>query len=306
MTAGVSHESAFELRSGESWREPWPMYTWLRDHDPVHHAVPPGRPDQDYYVLSRFADVYDAVRDAETFSSASGITVDYHDLDKLGLGDNKPFVFTDAPDHTVFRRRVAKGFTPRQVEEIRPAVRRFVVERLERLRAAGGGDIVTELFKPLPTMVVAHYLGVPEADRAEFDGWTDAIVAAGSVGDVASAQQAVGELMAYFTAMIERRRTEPADDTISHLVASGLGGPDDIPGLLQILGFAFTMITGGNDTTTGNLGGAVQLLTVHRDQRQRLIDDPGLIPDSVPEFLRLTSPCRTWRAPRPATCRSRA
>ncbi|MBF6210489.1 cytochrome P450 [Nocardia puris] len=290
MTAGVSHESAFELRSGESWREPWPMYTWLRDHDPVHHAVPPGRPDQDYYVLSRFADVYDAVRDAETFSSASGITVDYHDLDKLGLGDNKPFVFTDAPDHTVFRRRVAKGFTPRQVEEIRPAVRRFVVERLERLRAAGGGDIVTELFKPLPTMVVAHYLGVPEADRAEFDGWTDAIVAAGSVGDVASAQQAVGELMAYFTAMIERRRTEPADDTISHLVASGLGGPDDIPGLLQILGFAFTMITGGNDTTTGNLGGAVQLLTVHRDQRQRLIDDPGLIPDSVPEFLRLTSP----------------
>lgn len=290
MTASVSHEPAFELRSGESWREPWPMYAWLRDHDPVHHVVPPGRPDQDYYVLSRFADVYDAVRDAESFSSASGITVDYHDLDKLGLGDNKPFVFTDAPDHTAFRRRVAKGFTPRQVAEIRPAVRQFVVERLERLRAAGGGDIVTELFKPLPTMVVAHYLGVPEADRAEFDGWTDAIVAAGSVGDVASAQQAVGELMAYFTAMIERRRTAPADDTISHLVASGLGGPDDIPGLLQILGFAFTMITGGNDTTTGNLGGAVQLLTVHRDQRQRLIDDPGLIPDSVPEFLRLTSP----------------
>ena len=53
-----------------------------------------------------------------------------------------------------------------------------MVERIERLRANGGGDIVAELFKPLPSMVVAHYLGVPEEDRDQFDGWTEAIVAA--------------------------------------------------------------------------------------------------------------------------------
>ncbi|WP_068052976.1 cytochrome P450 [Nocardia xishanensis] len=290
MQASLSQTGGFVLRSGDTWRDPWPMYAQLRDHAPVHRVMPDDRPDEDYYVLSRFADVYDAVRDAQTFSSASGITVDYHDLEKIGLGENKPFVFTDAPDHTMFRRRVAKGFTPRQVEEIRPAVRKFVVERIERLREAGGGDISAELFKPLPTMVVAHYLGVPEADRAKFDEWTDSIVAASATGNVYSAQAAVGELTQYFTAMIERRRLEPADDTVTHLVASGLGEPDDIPGILQIIGFAFTMITGGNDTTTGNLGGAVQLLTTHRDQRRRLIEDPSLIPGSVDEFLRLTSP----------------
>ncbi|MGV9675025.1 cytochrome P450 [Nocardia sp. NPDC003482] len=290
MASDVSHAARFELRSGDGWRDPWPMYSALREHDPVHHVAPPGREHEDYYVLSRYADVYEAVRDPETFSSAQGLTVDYNNLSEIGLGDDRPFVFTDPPDHTVFRRSVAKGFTPRQVAEIRPAVTEFVIDRLERLRAAGGGDISVELFKPLPTMVVAHYLGVPEADRPKFDEWSEAIVAASAHGGVQHAQDAVGELMGYFTAMIERRRAAPGDDTISHLVAAGLGADGDVSGILRILGFAFTMITGGNDTTTGNLGGAVQLLTSYPEQRRRLLDDPGLIPGAVEEFLRLTSP----------------
>ncbi|MBF6171599.1 cytochrome P450 [Nocardia blacklockiae] len=290
MQEDMSHAARFRLRSGDSWRDPWSMYAALREHDPVHHVVPPGREDEDYYVLSRYADVYAAVRDPETFSSAAGLTVDYNNLAEIGLGANRPFVFTDPPDHTVFRRRVAKGFTPRQVQEISPAVREFVVDRIERLRADGGGDISATLFKPLPTMVVAHYLGVPEEDRAKFDEWSEAIVAASATGGVLQAQAAVGELGQYFTGLIERRRATPGDDTISHLLASGLAADGDIGEVLQILGFAFTMITGGNDTTTGNLGGAVQLLTRYPEQRKRLLDDPELIPGAVDEFLRLTSP----------------
>ncbi|WP_024800663.1 cytochrome P450 [Nocardia sp. BMG51109] len=285
----VSHEPRFRLRSGETWRDPWPMYAALREHDPVHHVVPEGRAHEDYYVLSRYADVYEAVRDPETFSSAQGLTVDYNNLSEIGLGEDRPFVFTDPPDHTAFRRRVARGFTPRQVQEISPAVREFVIERLERLRAAGGGDISAELFKPLPTMVVAHYLGVPAEDRSKFDEWSEAIVAASATGGVLQAQAAVGELTQYFSTLIERRRAAPGDDTVSHLVASGPDDGDDV-GLLRILGFAFTMITGGNDTTTGNLGGAVQLLMRCPEQRRLLLDDPGLIPGAVDEFLRLTSP----------------
>ena len=57
-----------------------------------------------------------------------------------------------------------------------------------------------------------------------------------------------------------------------------------------MLGFAFTMVAGGNDTTTGLLGVTLQLLTERPDQRRRLVDDPGLIPDAVEEFLRLSSP----------------
>ncbi len=299
MTATLSHRSParFELATAETWANPWPMYQALRDKDPVHHVVPEERPDQDYWVLSRHADVWNAARDHETFSSAQGLTVNYGELEMIGLQDNPPFVMQDPPVHTEFRKLVARGFTPRQVEAVEPKVREFVIERIERLRAEGGGDIVAELFKPLPSMVVAHYLGVPEEDRQQFDGWTEAIVAANTQsGGIANAAESVGEavasMMAYFTELIERRRREPEDDTVSHLVAAGVGADGDMAGTLSVLAFTFTMVTGGNDTTTGMLGGAVQLLHQRPDQRRLLVNNPDLITDAVDELLRLTSPAQ--------------
>ena len=269
------------------------MYAALRDHDPVHHVVPRENPAHDYWVLSRHADVWHAARDHETFSSAQGLTVTYGELELIGLQDNPPMVMQDPPVHTEFRKLVARGFTPRQVEAVEPAVRAFVAERLERLLAAGGGDIVAELFKPLPSMVVAHYLGVPEEDRAQFDGWTEAIVAANTTsGGITGAAvgDAVTSMMGYFTQLIERRRREPGDDTVSHLVAAGVGADGDIAGTLSVLAFTFTMVTGGNDTTTGMLGGSVPLLHRRPDQRGLLAEHPELISAAVDELLRLTSP----------------
>src|SRR5215212_8734995 len=297
MTATLSQGSPvrFQLADADTWPNPWPMYKALRDHDPVHHVIPAEQPDHDYWVLSRHADVWEAARDNQTFSSAQGLTVNYGELELIGLQDNPPFVMQDPPVHTEFRKLVSRGFTPRQVEAVEPKVREFVVERIERLRANGGGDIVAELFKPLPSMVVAHYLGVPEEDRKQFDGWTESIVAAqtqdgGFAGAVESVGEAVASMMAYFTQLIERRRREPEDDTVSHLVAAGVGADGDMAGMLSILAFTFTMVTGGNDTTTGMLGGAVQLLHQRPDQRKLLINHPELITDAVDELLRLTSP----------------
>lgn len=298
MTPVMSHNAPviFRLATADTWAAPWPMYRALRDHDPVHHVVPPKHPEHDYYVLSRHADVWSAARDHDTFSSAQGLTVNYGDLEMIGLQDNPPFVMQDPPSHTEFRKLVSRGFTPRQVEAIEPRVRRFVVQRIEKLRADGGGDIVAELFKPLPSMVVAHYLGVPEEDWDQFDGWTQAIVAAntadgGVAGALETAGDAVGTMMAYFTELIQRRRICPADDTISHLVCAGVGGTDgDVSGTLAILAFTFTMVTGGNDTVTGMLGGSMPLLDERPDQRKLLADNPGLIGDAVEELLRLTSP----------------
>lgn len=282
MTA--SAPARFVPRSAETWRDPWPMYAALRDGDPVHHVE-----DGDYWVLSRFPDVLAAAHDTSTFSSAQGLTFAYDDMARAGLREAAPMVMLDPPDHTAFRRLVARGFTPRQVTALEPEVRAFVVARLERLREAGGEhDVVAELFKPLPSLVVAHYLGVPAADRHRFDGWTEAIVAANAAGDVLAAPQAVGDLFGYFSELIARRRVEPGEDTISQLVAMGADDPE-VP-LIRILGFAFTMVAGGNDTTTGLLGGAAELLTREPAQRRMLRDDPALIPDAVDELLRLTSP----------------
>ena len=247
-------------------------------------------------MLSRHADVCAAARDHETFSSAQGLTVNYGELELIGLADNPPMVMQDPPVHTEFRKLVSRGFTPRQVEAVEPKVREFVVERIERLRANGGGDIVAELFKPLPSMVVAHYLGVPEEDRDQFDGWTEAIVAANTAeGGIGGALETLGDALGGDDGLLHRadRAAPPSNPrtTRSRTWWPPAWAPTATsPGVLSILAFTFTMVTGGNDTTTGMLGGSVQLLHQRPDQRRLLAENPDLIPDAVDEFLRLTSP----------------
>ena len=273
----------FEPRSEETWRDPFPMYKALRDHDPVHMFE---NDRGEFWALSRFKDVFAAAVDAKTFSSAQGLTIAYGEMEEMGL--ESPIVMMDPPDHTEIRKLAIKRFTPKQVTAIEPLVREFVIERVERLREMGEGDVVEELFKPLPSLVVGHFLGVPESDRKLFDKWTDATVAANAGGDITSAGSVLGEMMMYFGEMMERVRKKPGDDVISALVHARPGGKEVTPA--RILGFAFTMVTGGNDTTTGLLSGAAELLTKNPDQQKLLAEEPERIPNAIEEFLRVTSP----------------
>jgi cytochrome P450 len=278
-----SSDAVFVPRGGEGWRDPFTMYRALREHDPVHEV---SSPDGDYWALSRFEDVLAAATDAETFSSAQGLTFAYGEMEKLPV--EAPIVMMDPPKHTALRKVVAKRFTPKRVAALEPMIRDFVVERIERLREQGEGDVVAEVLKPLPSFVVAHFLGVPQDDRSKFGQWTDAIVAANATGDFGGAADAAMDMMGYFAALIEKRKTDPGEDMISSLVHGDIEGqPISMPAML---GFGFTMVTGGNDTTTGLLGGATDLLTRNLDQREILLEEPGRIREAIEEFLRLTSP----------------
>ena len=269
----------FEPFGRATWRDPHPLYARLRDEDPVHRS-PHG-----FWVLSRFGDVWAAARDTATFSSAQGLTF-RNEVEELGLAPT--IVMMDPPDHTRYRRLVNRGFTPRHVEELEPRLHRFVAERIAAVRSAGSGDFIAEIAAPPPNWVVADYLGIPEEDRGLFGRWTHEIVSAGVDGSGAGAGRAVGELYGYFAELVERRRRDRGDDLVSILLEADDSGAGI--GLEGILGYAFVMIAGGNDTTIGLLGGAAELLTARLDQRARLLADPSLIPGAVEELLRLTSP----------------
>jgi cytochrome P450 len=268
----------FEPFGADTWRDPHSVYRTLREEDPVHWASELG-----CFVLTRFEDVFRAARDTETFSSAQGLTFS-NEIEALGLAPT--IVMMDPPDHTRFRRLVSRGFTPRQVAEIEPAVRSFVNDRLDELLVADEPDFIAGLAAPLPCFVVAEYLGVSSDDRAQFAHWTRSIVQAGSAGHEATAAQSLADMYGFFGEQVERRRVEPGDDMISALVAAD----DGTLSVDEILGYAFVMVAGGNDTAIGLLGGSAELLTDRRDERQRLVDDPTLVANAVDECLRLTSP----------------
>ena len=275
----MSAHLAYRPFGAASWREPWPLYAELRDHDPVHRA--PGG----YFVLTRFDDVWAAARDTATFSSAQGLTF-RNEREALDLAPT--IVMMDPPEHTKYRRLVARGFVPRQVATIEPELRAHVRSCIEGLRTDGGGDLIEALARPVPCWVVAHYLGVPEADRSRFAAWTNALVSAQASEAYASAADALGELYGYFADLVERRRREPGDDIVTDLLAAR---PDDTElSVAEILGYAFVMVAGGNDTAIGLIGGSAELLTEYPAERRRLIEDPGSVPNAVEELLRLTSP----------------
>lgn len=266
--------------------DPYALYASLRADAPVFYNE-----ERDFYALSRFEDIWRALRDPGTFSSAQGLTPIKDEKAVLGLAPT--FLMMDPPDHTKLRRLVSKAFTRERVAALDSRVHDFIRGRMDRaltaIAADGEVDIVSTMTSPIPTFILSEILGVPEHDRERFDPWSNAITGASlEPAKVEAAALAVAHLFTYFIEVIERRRREPGDDMISTLVAQQKSGEDLTN--WDILGFCFVFIAGGNDTTNHLLGNALVALHDRPAERQRLIDDPILIGPSVEEFLRFDAP----------------
>ena len=270
---------------------PYPAYRWLRDNDPVHlHQGQGGDPD--FYVLSRFDDVWNATRQPDVFSSASGLTF-RNEIRDLGLAPT--IVMLDPPVHTRLRALIGSGFTPRRVTALEDDIRSFVRDRIALMetKAADGEaiDLHRDFSSPIPTFVLSTLLGIPESDRALFDPWVSGLTrlqnegfAIEGIGDAAGA---VAEMFAYFSSVIAARRADPRDDLIGALVNAEIDGQRLTD--WDILGFCFVMVAGGNDTTGNLITHGVMLLDDDHAARQRIVDDAGLIPTALVEFLRYES-----------------
>jgi cytochrome P450 len=271
--------------------DPYAAYGELRDHDPVHLQAGQGG-DPDFVVLSRFEDVWDAVRDTATFSSASGITF-RNETAELSLAPT--IVMLDPPVHTRLRGLIGAAFTPRRVSALEDEVRAFVGQRIDLMeRAAADGQVVDlhrDFSSPIPTFVLGSLLGIPESDRARFDPWVAGLTrlqnAGFAVDGIGDAAGAVAEMYAYFSDAIGARRSDPSDDLLGALVAAEIDGQRLTD--WDILGFCFVMVAGGNDTTGNLISHGVMLLDGDHAARERLVAAPELIPGALVEFLRLES-----------------
>lgn len=289
---------AYDPLDPEFLADPYPAFAWLRENDPVHHRPGDHRAPA-FWALSRFADVWDAVRRPEVFSSASGLTFFEDEIGQLGIPPT--IVMMDPPAQTRLRALVGRGFTPKRVTVLEGRIRSFVQARLRELAThhADGAvvDFHGEFASTVPTYVLAELLGVPEADRERFAPWVHALTqlqndgfdTAALAGTHASsdALQAMAEMMAYFSAAIAARRAEPSDDLLGALVAAEIDGEQLTD--WDILGFCFVIVAGGSDTTASLISHAITLLGESPDQRRLLLDDPGLISGALVEFLRLES-----------------
>jgi hypothetical protein len=259
-------------------RDPYPTYQRLRDEAPAYHNAQLG-----FWALSRFADVAEAFRDWPAFTSTRGVAL--HEV-----GDVRSMIQMDPPEQVGLRNLLSRGFTLRRVAQLEPRIRELARRYLAPLLERESCDLVADFAALLPSDVISTLLGVPRDDHAQVRRWTEALMVRDPVTHRAppSAERAAASQVEYFTRLIAAKRRAPGDDLISALCAAELEGRrlDDA----GILGFAFLLISGGNETTEKLIANTVFLLQRHPEQRARVQADPGLIPRAVEESLRCLSP----------------
>jgi len=238
-----------------------------------------------WYVV-RYDDVRAAARAHESLSSAESVAP---------YRAHIPMMLTsDRPEHTRLRRLVTREFTREAVERQRPAVEQLAGEAVGEMLAGGESDGVALLASPLPVMVIARLLGVPESDFPAFREWSDKLVkgfamrqGAAAIRDSADILGSAIRLYAYLQGQFERLRRSPGDDVLSGLVASSDEGeltPD------ELFWFALMLLVAGNETTTNLLGTMMLAFAERPDQYARVREDPELVPSAVEEALRHGSP----------------
>jgi cytochrome P450 len=281
----------FDLRSlpPSFYEDPYPTYHALRMHDPVR-LMPDGS-----YFLTRYADVVAAYRDARSFSSDK--QVEY----KPKYGDSPLYehhttslVFNDPPLHTRVRRLIAGALTGRAIAEMEPAVQRLVAGLLDRAERMGRFDLIGDFAAAIPVEVIGNLLSVPHAERRPLRAWSLAILGALEPVLTADAEQrgnrAVQEFLAYLRILVAERRAHPGDpahDVLTRLIAGEADG--ERLSETELLHNCIFILNAGHETTTNLIGNALFALLEWPGEKQRLIENPGLIRSAVEEFLRFES-----------------
>jgi hypothetical protein len=283
-----------DLRSPANVRDPFPVYRWLRDHEPVHRS-----PGLDAWVVTRYDDVLDVFDRPERFSSDRFRRADpRYASDRPAVRDvvavlRDWLVFRDPPDHTRLRALLQKTFTPRRLEATRPWIEGTIGALLDPIAERGETDFLRDFAFPLPALVIAHLLGAPPADTEAIKEWSDRLAAylGGAVDErdnFAEAQAGLASLVAYFRALLDERRRRPGDDLMSALLRAEHEGqrltPDEVVANCVLLLFA------GHETTTNLLGNGLYHLLRQPEQLAALRAEPGLVPGAVEELLRYDGP----------------
>jgi cytochrome P450 family 142 subfamily A polypeptide 1 len=272
-----------DLVSGEFWgRDPHDTFDWMRAHAPVYFDEVNG-----VWGIARYHDVKHVSRTPQAFSSAGGIRPDSPALPMM--------IDMDDPAHTMRRKLVNRGFTPRRVRDEEDRVRRVCDDIIDRVCGRGACDFVWDIAAPLPLIMIGDALGVAPEDRDRLMRWSDDLLR-GLVGisednpATIRAAEAFLEYTEYAHDVVADRRACPREDLMSVLVHAEVDGdrlgPDDL------VHESLLILIGGDETTRHVISGGMAQLALHPEQWATVVADRSGLPAAVEEMLRWVSPIK--------------
>lgn len=266
--------------------DPYPLYTRLRDEAPVYH-----NPEMGFWALTRFDDVLEAHRDAKTFCSSGGVTIE-------GAEAAMPFLIVkDQPEHTWAKALVVKMFSRPRMVALDAFIRRKAIELLEeayeRHGPTGEFDFVSTFTVQLPLGVISELLGIPEELRAEIHHLSNIVVTRGPDLDPQASAHAMSRMIGLYLELARDRRANPRNDLVSMLIAEEVTAEDgskhrmdDYEIAVRFLEMGFA----GHETVAKAIPNGAMAFHAFPEERRRLREDRGLLKNAVDEILRYDPP----------------
>jgi len=237
------------------------------------------------WLPTRYDDVAAIAHDIEHFSSRE-VGVIPRGSDDVELPEGLPPISSDPPVHTWSRRILLPWFSHQRVAQYEPMTRALCSSLIDGFASCGRADAAADYAQQIPVRVIATMLGVPGELADTFTGWVRDVLE--FADDAERRNRGRAAIVSYFVEKIEQRRHEPGDDLISALLRSDVDGEPVSDG--HVLGIAALTLIAGVDTTWSAIGASLWHLASHRDDRRRLVAEPGLMPVAIEEFLRAYSP----------------
>ena len=272
--------------------DPYRVYELMRRRRPVLFVE-----ELDLWIVFRYADVRSMVSGAFVSNDRRNIRTGYgaplaDDSERALLRDlEKHMLLSEGPEHTRRRSAVARFFSPKMIENLKPTVDRLVDALLDRFQARRSMDFMADFARQLPVHVIAGVIGLPTEDLPRFKIWTDALVVLNDPvktdQERIEAFQTMPAMKEYFDELFARRRREPREDLITALAcASGDAQltPEEMVATCSIL------MAAGHETVMHTLGNGLLSLEAFPKQKRLLRDDPSLVPTAVEELLRYSGP----------------
>ncbi|GGO39889.1 MULTISPECIES: cytochrome P450 family protein [Streptomyces] len=265
--------------------DPYSVYADLRARGPVHRVrFPPPDDEDDLYLIVGYEEARAALADPRLAKSPATVGVQVAEEEVLGTN----LLMADPPQHTRLRKLIAREFTARRVEALRPRIQEITDGLLDEMLAAGDrADLIEALAFPLPITVICELLGVPDMDRAEFRRVSNDVVAPPTM-EVWNT--ALAEMAAYLDELIEAKRAAaPGEDLLGALIRTTAEDGDRLSAR-ELRAMAFLLLVAGHETTVNLIANAVRALLAHPGQLAELRADMSLLDGAVEESLRHEGP----------------
>src|SRR3954463_11499006 len=270
---------------------PHEVFKRMRAECPVHWTprITEYPDEAGFWSVTLPDDIHEVSHDWKTYSSErGGVTALTNAVMPLEL-IQAMFIGMDPPKHDRLKALFQRGFTPKRIAEHEGEIRAIAVDVLERLEGRETCDLVTDVAQPVVSRVIHSFMGIPPEDDATWARLMNAIMGAGDpdlnpAGIETVMQRDVPEMFERCRELIAARRESPTDDLTSVLVHGEIDGQ----GLEEheiVMGF-FLLMAAGNDSTKATYCSAMRALMETPGERQKLLDDPSLVPAAVEEALR--------------------